>query len=246
MCRNRARRPVERVRERMPKGPKVTPPRNRPTTRADRAKAALRSIDLGKSRSLAKQSTHIPFDEARFNQTAERLQLDHRQRAHFADRTCACLFVLEELAESVLKTVHTKGPEAKRGTRDLTGQNAKLLRLFDPKGNALYERRCVSVLFGLSNNRYARLHQLAQVENKVKLVHKRDVTTADVELGRVVLPDDVLLPPGPLSWFSKLNPNDTVELRLRRGHGLEGKASNNALERILGGFLPQKWTTHWA
>jgi hypothetical protein len=138
------------------------------------------------------------------------------------------LFVLAELAESVQKTVHVKGRSSALGKADLTAQNAQMLRRFDAKGNALYHRQCVMILFKLSNNRYTCLHQLAQTEHKIALIHRHEVSPAKVELGRVVIPGDAILPDGPLALFAKLRPNDAVELRRRRGHGLEGRASNRA------------------
>jgi hypothetical protein len=200
----------------------------RPTTRAGRAEVALAAIEAGRSRSQRSCALEVPFDQDRFEATAEALEFDQGQRSFFHGRTCVCLFALAELAEAIKKTVHTKGRASQLGKADLTAQNAQLLRLFDAKGNALYHRRCVMVLFRFSNCRYARLHYLAQMEHRVALVHRREVTDADVQLGRVVIPGDAILPPGPLAWFANLAPLDPVELRRRRGHGLEGRASNHA------------------
>src|SRR5690606_25222101 len=92
-----------------------------------------------------------PMPPDQLDEIADDLQLSQQQRDYFRGRKCPCLFFLADLAKVVKNIRHVKGRN--KGKPDFTKQNAAMLDLFDTKGNAVYDRQCVMVLFGISSNR---------------------------------------------------------------------------------------------
>jgi len=186
----------------------------------------LDAIAAGRSRSIHKQRQPLVLPTERFVEIADRLDLDNKQREFFQGRTCLCLFMLQDACADFKLCTHTTGN--RKGKADCKKQDDVLARLFDAQGNAQYDGECVKVLFGIGRTRYASVHKKAMDHFKVTVVRRDQVTAADERAGRVIPPPDVRLLDGGIAWFANLQPADPVELRLRRGHGLEGRASNNA------------------
>jgi hypothetical protein len=201
-------------------------PKQRSSTRAGRAQQMLEAMEAGRSRSLYKQKEPLPLPEPMFHSICDRLELSERQREHFNGRPCLCLFMLQDVYLEFKRCVHVKGHS--KGKADCKAQDVILVSLFDTRGNPMHEGECVKRLFGIGRTRFASVHDKAKVKHTVTVVRRDEVTEVDQRTGRVIAPPNARLHDGGIAWFANLEPHDPVELRIRRGHGLEGRPSNNA------------------
>ena len=159
---------------------------------------------------------------------------------------CSSLLDLKEVFQNLVhsgenlrrrKAVYPK--PANESYRDITKQNDFLVKsVFDAKGNYLYHRDCICLVFGVSNQRLSRLRKCIQAEisGPTEHVYKQDI----YKHNRM---SDVVLPPGcdQLTKFWLETQPDDVPLECKKHPGRHKNArkpSNHAksdaiLERFL-------------
>ena len=123
--------------------------------------------------------------------------------------------------------------------RDITKQNDFLIKsVFDARGNYLYHRDCIRLVFGVSNQRLSRLRKCVQVENSgpTEYLNKDDIYKCK-RMSDVVLPrgcDQVTK-----VWVETQSDHVPLECKKRPGlHRNAKKRSNNALsDAILERFI---------
>jgi len=160
-----------------------------------------------------------------------------KAKVHFHAANCACLLTLDRAAVEFFsyrhngaKTQRGRGGKValKAGKADLVRQNDLLLgAVFDPNGNPTHHRKCVMELFGVSSNRYSRLHGLAKLKHVTVAMPRADLRRRDLKFVRI--PPQAYTGDGPIAWWEHLRDDDPVEIARRGRHGLEGRSSNRAL-----------------
>ena len=200
-----------------------------------RAKIAARTYKEGKSRAPYRLRSNI----------ATGIQED--EDTVLEDQVCkSCVCSLKDLNEIYKSFLHT-GSDLKRCKAiytkprctpyyNIKQQNEFLLKtVFDAKGNYIYHRNCIRVVFGVGSQRLARLRKAILTERSQPFVRLR---REDV---RII--SDLVLPQtydGPATPWLQSQPSGTDILCQSKParHGHVGKRSNHAKdERVLHMFL---------